>query len=69
MFILSKGENKKPHAMEDLRNVVASAMEKLDKTDKRIAYIQEENERAGQLALKILQMLAPLQCPTNNHAA
>ena len=40
-----KQENKRSRAMEELKNVVVSAIEKYDKTHNLIKYFREENKR------------------------
>ena len=47
--------------MEDLKNVIASAVDKVDKTDNLIKFFQDQNEKARQHELQLFKMLAELQ--------
>ncbi len=47
--------------MTDLKNVIALAVEKADKTDNLIKFFQEENEKSRQNELQLFNMLANLQ--------
>ncbi len=63
LFIPKKQAHKRSRAMEELKTVVVSAMEKIDKTDNLIQYFQQENERARQHELQLFQMLTAANTP------
>eukprot|EP00794_Sanderia_malayensis_P014834 gene14834-16373_t len=63
LFIRKKQAHKRSRAIEELKTVVVSAMERIDKTDNLIQYFQQENERARQHDLQLFKMLTAANTP------